>query len=158
MSIYNKQSNGDVSLLENIKSKYVLANTVKTNKLSSKLSKSINSVTSDKSFIGYCDDDFENVEKMCSLDNINLFVKNKAQFYDCVNCNDNLNVKTQINIGYNDNELENLNNNLMLNVKGNSEINGNLTVNQYINSQQCINIGFEQEIPDNTSKLNVNGN
>lgn len=157
MSTYNKQSKGDASLLENIKSKYVLANTVKTNKLSSKLSKSVNSVTSDKSFIGYSDDDFENVEKMCSLDNVNLFVKNKAQFYDCIICNDNLNVKKQTTIGYDDNELETLNNNLMLIVKGDTEINGNLTVDQHINSQ-CINISFEKEVPYNTSKLNVNGN
>jgi hypothetical protein len=158
MSVYNKQTKNDTSLLETIKSKYVLANTVKTNKLSSKLSKSVNCVTSDKSFIGYNDDDYENVEKMCNLDNINLFVKNKAHFSDCITCDKNLNIKMQTTIGYHENEIDTLNNNTTLHIKGNTEINGNLNVNQNINSEQCINIGFENEVPANTSKLNVNGN
>ena len=63
--------------LENVKSKYVLANTIKANKISTKLSKSLNNVVSDKTFIGYDETDYENVEKMCELCDYNLFVKNE---------------------------------------------------------------------------------
>ena len=150
--------------LENVKSKYVLANTIKANKISTKLSKSLNNVVSDKNFIGYDENDYENVEKMCEMNNINLFVKNKSQFFNDVSCEKNVYIKSQNIVGYTDSEYSGLDDNTNLHVKGNSEINGNLFVHQNINSnkninvEQCINIGFEKEIPDNTSKLNVNGN
>ena len=149
---------------ENIKSKYVLANTIKANKISTKLSKSLNSVTSDKNFVGYDENDYENVEKMCELNNVNLFVKNKSQFFDDVSCKKNLYVKSQNIVGYSELEHSTLNGNTTLHVKGDSEINGNLFVSQNINSkkninvEQSINIGFEKELLDNTSRLNVNGN
>lgn len=151
-------------LLENVKSKYVLANTIKANKISTKLSKSLNNVISDKNFIGYDENDYEDVEKMCKINNVNLFVKNKSTFFDDVSCENNLYIKSKNVVGYSDTEYSDLNNDTTLHVKGDSEINGNLFVYQNINSdkninvQQCINIGFENESLDNTSKLNVNGN
>ena len=151
-------------LLENVKSKYVLANTIKANKISTKLSKSLNNVISDKNFIGYDENDYEDVEKMCKINNVNLFVKNKSTFFNDVSCENNLYIKSKNVVGYSDTEYSDLNNDTTLHVKGDSEINGNLFVYQNINSdkninvQQCINIGFENESLDNTSKLNVNGN
>lgn len=154
----------DGRLQESIKSKYVLANTIKANKISSKLLKSVNNVTSDKMFIGYNEDDYQNVEKMCELTTVNLFVKNKSQFFDNVFCDKNICIRGNTVMGYNEKECADLNDNTNLHVKGDSIINGNLFVNEDINSskniniQQCVNIGFEKEIPDNTSRLNVNGN
>ena len=151
-------------LLENVKSKYVLANTIKANKISTKLSKSLNNVISDKNFIGYDENDYEDVEKMCKINNVNLFVKNKSTFFNDVSCENNLYIKSKNVVGYSDTEYSDLNNDTTLHVKGDSEINGNLFVYQNINSdkninvQQCINIGFENESLDNTSILNVNGN
>ena len=149
---------------EHVKSKYVLANTVKANKISSKLLKSVNNVTSDKNFLGYNEDDFQNVEKMCELPNVNLFVKDKSQFFGDMSCEKNIKTKGQIIAGYTEQEYSNLNNDTIMHTKGDMELNGNLFVYQNINSdkninvEQCVNIGFENEIPDNTSRLNVNGN
>lgn len=160
----NKNKLNDSQPLETIKSKYVLANTIKANKMSSKLSKSVNNVTSDKNFVGFNEDDYQQVEKMCELTNVNLFVKNKSQFFDNISCEKNLHIKGQQIIGYTDTEHNNLNNDTNLHIKGDTEINGNLFVYQnvncdkQINVEQSVNIGFENELPDNTSKLNVNGN
>jgi hypothetical protein len=150
--------------VETIKSKYVLANTIKANKISSKLSKSVNNVVSDKNFVGFNEDDYQHVEKMCELNNVNLFVKQKSQFFDNISCEKNLHIRGQQVIGYTETEHNNLNNDTSLHIKGDTEINGNLFVYQNINCdkqinvEQCINIGFENELPDNTSRLNVNGN
>ena len=160
----NKSSNKDIYTSETTKSKYVLANTVKANKITSKLQKSINNVVSDKNFIGYNENDYDAIEKMCNINDTNLFIKGKSNFANDITCNNNLKIKKQVFVGYNDNEINNLNNNTNLHIKEDIEINGNCFVYQNINSdkninvQQCINIGFEKELPDNTSKLNVNGN
>lgn len=163
--ISNEKTNLNESQpLENVKSKYVLANTIKANKISSKLSKSVNNVVSDKNFVGFNEDDYQHVEKMCELKNVNLFVKNKSQFFDNISCEKNLHIRGQHIIGYTEGEIANLNNDTSLHIKGDTEINGNLFVYQNINSdkqinvEQSINIGFEKELPDNTSRLNVNGN
>ena len=140
---------------ENFKSKYVIANAIKTNKFSSKLTKTNNNITISKNFIGFDEDDYKTVEKMCDSDNVNLFVKNKSHFFDDINCNKNLNVCMKTNIGFDENECNKLNSltdNIKLNVKGDSNINGELSV------FQNVNIGFNENIPENTSKLNVNGN
>jgi hypothetical protein len=163
--ISNEKNNLNESQpLENVKSKYVLANTIKANKISAKLSKSVNNVVSDKNFVGFNEDDYQHVEKMCELNNVNLFVKNKSQFFDNISCEKNLHIRGQHVIGYTESEYANLNNDTALHIKGDTEINGNLFVYQNINSdkqinvEQSINIGFEKELPDNTSRLNVNGN
>ena len=160
----DKNKLNDTPPLETIKSKYVLANTIKANKISSKLSKSVNNVVSDKNFVGFNEDDYQHVEKMCELNNVNLFVKHKSQFFDNISCEKNLHIKCQQFIGYTEAEYNNLNNDTTLHIKGDTEMNGNLFVYQHINcekqinAEQCINIGFENELPDNTSRLNVNGN
>ena len=149
--------------LENVKSKYVLANTIKANKISTKLSKSLDSVVSNKNFVGYDENDYERVEKLCEMNNVNLFVKNESKFFADISCEKNLYIKSGM-VGYSQAEYNDLNNDTNLHVKGDSELNGNLFVYQNINSdkninvQQSVNIGFENELLDNTSKLNVNGN
>lgn len=135
---------------ENLKSKYVLANTIKANKISSKLSKTINNVVSEKNFIGYDENDYENVEKLCDMDNVNLFVKNKSIFSDDVNCKKILSAKQNF-IGYSDTKFNSLNNNVSLNVKGNTEINGDLSITKNLN------IGFDKQLI-NDNLFNVNGN
>jgi hypothetical protein len=166
ISIVTKQNQNksEENPLEILKSKYVLANTIKSNKTSTKLSKSRNSVVSDKNFVGYNEDDYENVEKMCKMNNVNMFIKNESKLFGNVSCGQNLYVTSGTLLGYKDDELLELNNNKNLYVKGDSELNGNLFVKQNINLdknihvQQSVNIGFENEPFDNTSRLNVNGN
>lgn len=166
MSKTNKKYKTSIkeSTTENIKSRYVLTNVVKSNKLTTKLLKSSNIVASDKTFMGYSENDYENVEKMCKNNDTNLFVKGKSTFSDNVNCQNNISVKTQIIAGYKENEIDDLNNDTNLHIKGDSELNGNLYVYQNIKSdkninvENSLNIGFQNNVPDNTSKLNVNGN
>ena len=136
----DKTKINDLQPLEYIKSKYVLANTVKATKISSKLLKSVNNVISDKNFVGFNEHDFQHVEKMCELNNINLFVKNQSQFFDNVSCDKNLHIKGQHIIGYTEIESSNLNNDTSLHIKGDTEINGNLFVYQNINSDKQINV------------------
>lgn len=158
------------SLIENIKSKYILANTIKTNKLNSKLSKSINNVISDKSFIGYNENDYDNVENLCNIDNINLFVKNKSQFCDDIISNNNLIVKKKTIIGATDdtdveqnNKIYNEKTNLTVcgdsafygdsSIYGSECIKNNLTVNNksYFDSDITLNnsLTLKKEIIEN---------
>jgi hypothetical protein len=90
MSGINKYSKNDC-----FRSKYIIANTAKTNKINSKLIKNVNNITTNKSFIGYNDSDYNNIEKMCNDDNVNLFVKNNATFNN-ISLNNELFLKNEI--------------------------------------------------------------
>jgi hypothetical protein len=156
--IIDKSVSNEISLTPIIKSKYILANTVKTNKINSKLSKSVNNVISHQNFIGYDTTDYDNVQSFCSESNVNLFVKQKSQFADDIYCKKNIIANSQNFIGFSDSELSevksNINNNLL--VKGNSLFYGNLSTHNI--SSKSINIGFEEISPEKSiSTFNVNG-
>lgn len=95
MSTKNKNIQNDDTLLDCIKSKYILTNTVKTIKIDSKLTKTINNITGNKSIIGYDDIDYDNIEKLCNQNNTNLFVKNNATFNN-ISLNNSLFLKNEI--------------------------------------------------------------
>jgi hypothetical protein len=161
----NNNSLKKLNINEKIKTKYVLASAIKTNKISSKLIKTSNNVVSDKTFIGYDETDYDSVEKICNLDDVNLVVKGKSHFISDISCQNNVNIKNKTIIGSSDEkDITKLNSDTNLHVKGDTEINGNLYITQNLNSDkninvlQSLNVGFEKNISDNTAKLNVNGN
>jgi hypothetical protein len=133
----NKQQTSSSTGQDNstLKSKYVLTNTIKANKATIKLSKSINNVTSNKHFIGYDENDYFEIEPMCEDSNINLFVKGESQFNNTINSK-NINATQSVNIG----TEENLQSSFKLNVSGDSNFIGNNTISgtQYIKNNLVV--------------------
>ena len=125
MSTHNKP-NTEETFLENIKSKYVLANTVKAHKLSSKLSKSVNSVISGTHFIGYDENELDNLNN-----NSCLYIKGDAEMKGTL-FTSKLNVNGSSDfIGDNTiNGSEHIKNNLI--VDDNATFNNNILLNNSI--------------------------
>jgi hypothetical protein len=115
-----------------------------------------NIVIEDKAFIGFSDHDNRLIKDFSLIKDTSLYVKNNVNILKSIHCND------KIYIGYTN--INELNNDTNLHVKGDVEFNGNLYVYDDIvvdnNLYACksLNVGFSNNlINKDLHALNVNG-
>ena len=144
------------TIFENIKSNISKTKHNICTTLTNNLTETNTIVVENKAFIGFTENDENQIKNLSSNNNNSLNVKNNINVLKSICCND------KIYIGYTD--FSNLNNDTNLHVKGDTEINGNLYVYDDIvvnkNLYTCcnLNVGFnDNKDIKNDYILNVNG-
>ncbi len=115
-----------------------------------------NIVIEDKAFIGFSEHDDNIIKNYSLINNTSLYVKNNINVLKSIQCND------KIYIGYSN--INDLNDDTNLHVKGDVEFNGNLyiyddlIVDNNLYACKSLNVGFTNNLENNKQHtLNING-